>query len=246
MLRDLHTHTNYCDGKNSPEEMVLSAIAKGLKQIGICTHAYTSFDESYCIPYEKYTEFQTEIKALAEKYADKIEVLCGIEQDVFSDAGTEGFDYIIGSAHYVPAGDGYAPVDEMSEVLERVCNEFYGGDYYALAESYYRCVSEIAKKTNCDIIGHFDLITKFNESGALFDEGNPRYIAAWRAAADVLLKSGKLFEINTGAISRAYRSSPYPSDEIKRYISEKGGKFILSSDAHSVDTIAFEFEKYGR
>ena len=93
MLQDLHTHTTYCDGKNSPEEMVLSAIEKGLDRIGICTHGYTDFDESYCIPHEEYGKFQDEINALKEKYADKIDVLCGVEQDVFSNTETEGFDY---------------------------------------------------------------------------------------------------------------------------------------------------------
>ena len=28
---DLHMHTTFCDGKNTPEEMVLSAIDKGLE-----------------------------------------------------------------------------------------------------------------------------------------------------------------------------------------------------------------------
>lgn len=245
MLQDLHTHTTYCDGKNSPEEMVLSAIEKGLDRIGICTHGYTDFDESYCIPHEEYGKFQDEINALKEKYADKIDVLCGVEQDVFSNTKTEGFDYVIGSVHYIMAEDEYAPIDEMVEILQYVCDEYYGGDYYAVAESYYKSVAEVAKKTNCDIIGHFDLITKFNEGGALFDENDPRYIAAWKAAADELLKSGKVFEINTGAISRGYRTEPYPSKAIKQYIIENGGKFILSSDAHSIDTIAYEFEKYG-
>lgn len=245
ITQDLHTHTTYCDGKNSPEEMVLSAIEKGLDRIGICTHGYTEFDESYCIPHEKYSEFQAEIAALKEKYKDKIEVLCGVEQDVFSDTETDGFDYVIGSVHYLMAKDEYAPIDEMVEILDYVCEEYFGGDYYAAAESYYKSVARVAEKTNCDIIGHFDLITKFNEGGALFDENNPRYVAAWKSAVDELLKSGKVFEINTGGISRGYRTEPYPAEAIKKYISENGGKFILSSDAHSTDTIAYEFEKYG-
>lgn len=245
MLQDLHTHTHYCDGKSSPEEMVLSAIEKGLDRIGICTHCYTDFDETYCIPHEKYGEFQAEINSLKEKYKDKIEVLCGVEQDVFSETETDGFDYVIGSCHYVPAGDMLAPVDSLEEVLEYVCTEFYGGDYVAVAESYYKSVAKIAEKTGCDVIGHFDLITKYNEGGRLFDESDPRYIAAWKAAADELLKEGKLFEINTGAISRGFRTTPYPSKEIRQYLIENGAKFILSSDAHSAENIAYDFEKYG-
>ena len=40
---DFHTHTHYCDGAHSPEEMVLSAIEKGLTTLGIVTHSPMPF-----------------------------------------------------------------------------------------------------------------------------------------------------------------------------------------------------------
>ena len=49
IMCDMHVHTTFCDGKNSPEEMVLSAINKGLKAVGVVTHSHTAFDQSYCI-----------------------------------------------------------------------------------------------------------------------------------------------------------------------------------------------------
>ena len=55
---------------------------------------------------------------------------------------------------------------------------------------------------------------------------------------------GVPFEINTGAISRGYQDNPYPSETVIKMIKERGGKFILNSDSHSVDTIAFEFDKW--
>ena len=98
--------------------------------------------------------------------------------------------------------------------------------------------------THADLIGHFDLITKFNEGNKLFDEECPRYLDAAFAALDELLKTGRPFEINTGAISRGYRTSPYPSAEIQAYIKEHGGRFVLSSDAHSADALAYGFDQY--
>ena len=74
---------------------------------------------------------------------------------------------------------------------------------------------------------------------------HPRYVKAWQDAADILLKTGKPFEINTGAVSRGYRTEPYPSAEIRAYIREHGGKMILSSDAHQKENIGFGFEKWG-
>ena len=115
---------------------------------------------------------------------------------------------------------------------------------YALVEDYYATVSRVVEVTKCDIIGHFDLVTKFIEQAPAFDVHHPRYIRAWQQAADILLKTGKPFEINTGAISRGYRTEPYPSREIRDYIRAHGGKMLLSSDSHRKETIAFRFEEY--
>ncbi len=38
MLANYHTHTTYCDGKNTPEEIVLCAIEKGFTSIGFSGH----------------------------------------------------------------------------------------------------------------------------------------------------------------------------------------------------------------
>lgn len=241
--RDLHIHTTYSDGKNTPEEVVLSAIEKGLKVIGFSDHAPTFFDSGYCMKTEKLDSYKEEIYALREKYKGKIEILCGIEQDVFSDFIPEGLDYIIGSVHYVKKGDKYIPVDNTAKHLKDAANELFGGDIYALVESYFALVGEVADKTNADIIGHFDLITKFSEKEDLFDQNHPRYIAAWKSAVDKLILKNIPFEINTGAISRGYRTTPYPAKNMIDYIKEKGGKFILSSDSHSAENLAFNFEE---
>jgi len=236
---DLHVHTNFSDGKNSPEEVVLAAIEKGLTRLGFSDHSYTFFDESYCIPRRRIAEYADTIAALKEKYADKIEILCGIEQDYYSDEPSEGYDYVIGSVHYIKCGRKYIPVDETAEILKKAARRRFNGDIYALIEEYYRTVAQVVEKTGADIIGHFDLITKFNEGGALFDESHPRYIAAWQSAAKKLLQSGKPFEINTGAISRGYRRAPYPAMPILSFILENGGSVIVSSDSHSADTLCY-------
>ena len=84
----------------------------------------------------------------------------------------------------------------------------------------------------------------FNEDGSLFDTEDPRYIAAWKASADRLLKAGVPFEINTGAMSKGYRSEPYPAKPIRDYIRSGGGHFILSSDSHRTDTLCYAFDRY--
>lgn len=244
ILQDLHTHTTYCDGKNTPEEMVQAAIAKGLARIGFSGHCYTFFDERYCMSIPNVIKYMTEINALKEKYRGKIEIRCGVEQDYYSNFSRMGFDYVIGSVHYIKVGEEYIPVDETPALLTEAAKKHFGGDFYALAEEYFRTVGEVLAKTGGDIIGHFDLISKFNEGGRLFDESHPRYVAAYKSAIDRLLPYGKPFEINTGAISRGYRTHPYPSAAQIKYIAENGGSFILTGDTHAAENLCYEFEKW--
>ncbi len=242
-MTDFHLHTVYCDGKNTPEEMVLAAIDKGMESIGVCCHGYTDFDLRYCIKKEKIADFIAEVNALKIKYSDKIKVLCGVEQDAFSDTPTDGFDYVVASAHYLKNGDVYTPIDEDINWLTDAVERFYNGDFIAMCKDYYSTVSSIFGK-RCDIIGHIDLVRKFNGDGKLFDEHDAKYLELVYAAVDKLLPLNKPFEINTGAISRGYRSDPYPQSEVIDYIARKGGKLILSSDAHSAQNLCYKFESY--
>ena len=123
-------------------------------------------------------------------------------------------------------------------------NDIVNEEEFDLAEAFFDAEARVVEVTKCDIIGHFDLMTKFIEVDPSMDLHHPRYVKAWQQAADALLKTGKPFEVNMGAISSGYRTSPYPSAEIRQYIRDHGGKMILSSDAHQKENICFQFEKY--
>ena len=240
--RDFHIHSTFSDGRCTPEELCLYAIDRGMTHIGFSDHSYTDFDTEYCMSPERYDEYRAEIRRLSKKYEGRIKIYCGIEQDYYSSIPAEGFDYVIGSVHYVKAGEIYLPVDKSAADLRRATDEYFSGDPLLFAEEYYKTVADVVNVTGADIIGHFDLCTKFCEKDPLIDESDPRYIAAWKAAADRLIPLGKYFEINTGAISRGYKSAPYPASPIIDYIKERGGRFILSSDSHRL-TVGAYFEE---
>lgn len=240
---DLHAHTSFSDGKNTPEEMVKAAIEKGLFALGFSDHSYTFYDESYCMKKEKYEEYIKTASFLKEKYKGKIEIFCGIEQDLYSAEPTTGFDYSIGSVHYLKVGKDYFAIDDGIDVIKNATEKYFGGDIYSLIEEYFLTVSKAAEKGN-DIVGHFDYITLYNEDGELFDERDQRYISAWKKAADKLIKDGIYFEINTGGMARKHKRHPYPTEEIQDYITKNGGKFICSSDSHSTQTLCYKFEDY--
>lgn len=234
-----HTHTNYCDGKDSPEELVKAALNKGFFALGFSSHSFTEMDKSFALSPENAEKYRAEIAALKEKYKGKIKLYCGIEQDYFSDEPTDAYDYVIGSVHYVLKNGEYVCVDNTAEIVKNAVNRLYGGDFDALAEDYFALVANIAEKTNADIIGHFDLVSKFSEKNGYGE--SPRFLAAAEKAVKSLIPYGLPFEINTGAMARGIRSVPYPSPEILKIIRKHGGEIMLSSDCHDKNYLDFAF-----
>ena len=233
-LKNFHTHTTYCDGKNTAEETLLAAINQGFTALGFSGHSHTSIDPSYCMTTDETRRYIDELKALREKYADKIRIYIGLEADLYTDeTDLSEFDYTIGSVHYVKAGQ--HQIDYV--------NKYFGGSFISFSQAYYENVAKLGEKINPSFIGHFDLVTKFNENDCLFSTKDPRYIEAWQAAADELLKLKVPFEINTGAIARNCRVTPYPALDIAEYITERGGEFILSSDCHDSDFLSCGFNE---
>ena len=243
-MRDLHMHSVFSDGRDTPEEMVRAALEMGLETVGLSDHSHVSFEDPSVMPLDRRAEYRAEMNRLKKKYAGRIEVLCGLERDYYCDDPDE-YDYTIGSVHDIRMPDGhFVCVDGSPEQLTEEVRQYFGGDWYALTEAYYQLEGRVAEVTRCDIIGHFDLVTKFNEKHRFFDENHPRYVNAWQAAAKRLLASGKPFEVNTGAISRGYRSVPYPSAAIQAFLLERGAELIPASDAHRREHICYAFDRF--
>ena len=101
-LQNLHVHTTYADGKDRPEEIVLTAIEKGFSSIGFSEHTYMEFsDYPYQMTVEDMTKYKAEVDGLKEKYKGQIDIFCGLEYELFSNVPTDCFDYLIGSVHYL-------------------------------------------------------------------------------------------------------------------------------------------------
>ncbi len=183
------------------------------------------------MPASRLDDYIAECRALRDEYRGRLDILCGIEQDYFGGRADSIHDYVIGSVHYLPAGDVPLAIDEGADELASLTERYYGGDILSAAECYFSLVAEVGTVTGAGIVGHFDLITKYIERGIALDTSSPRYRSAWQRAADRLLSEGLIFEINTGAVSRGYRSSPYPSDEMVDYIVAHGGRFISRATA---------------
>lgn len=237
---NLHTHTTYSDGKHGVRQNIESAIEKGMLSIGFSDHSYTDFDLSYCIPQEKLGEYISEVRRLGEEYADRIEVYLGYELDGFATMeNRELYDYTIGDVHYVRSFDGLKTVDHSpANYLENV-QLFFGGDHMAFAKAYYEAYAERIPIIRPDILGHFDLVTKFG----YIDESSPVYRKMALEALDASLNVCDIVEMNTGAISRGYRREPYPALFLLDEIKARGAKIMLSSDSHNASNLISYFDE---
>ena len=240
---NFHTHTVFSDGKNTPREMIEAAIALGFDKIGISDHAYTEFYDGWSVPKARMEEYLQTLRDLKKEYADRISVYIGLEQDALAVPLPQGLDYCIGSVHWLAKNGHYIPLDESWQSLRDAIDQDYNGDADALAEDYFRLVASYAQDPAVQIIGHFDLITKFDEKSPPLFLSTPRYEAAWKAAATTLAEAGKIFEINTGAISRGKRITPYPSRPILAYLSKIGAKVTVNSDCHAADALDCAFDQ---
>lgn len=232
--QNLHIHTTYADGKDTPEEIIVEAIDKGFDSIGFSEHTYMAFsDYPYQMTVAEMAEYRDEVRALAEKYRDRIKVFCGLEFEYFSEVPTEDFDYLIGSVHYLDFDGRILGFDRNLEATLEYINLNFGGDGMAFAKKYYETLATLSERGKFDIIGHFDLITKNNEQGRFIDTSAKEYLDLGYEAIHALRGKIPLFEVNTGAISRGYRTSPYPQLEFLRELQKCGFGAVISSDCHN-------------
>lgn len=241
MIQNLHSHTTFCDGRNTPEEMAGAAVRLGMDALGFSGHGPSNAPDDAAMARSTVPAYREAVLRVREKYAGRLEVFLGIERDWFWAPDGGDWDYVIGSVHYVEKDGRLLPVDYLPEDFVRSVRQYYGGDYYTFAEDYYRLVGGVAERTGCQIVGHFDLITKFNEGDQLFDTSHPRYRNAALDALDRLAERDVIFEINTGAMSRGYRSAPYPSPALLRAMRERDLPLCITSDCHDRSHLLYAF-----
>ena len=98
-------------------------------------------------------------------------------------------------------------------------------------------------RTGADIIGHFDLITKHSEKENFFDTESDEYREYAVSAAEALAGKIPYFEVNTGAIARGYRTTPYPDPFLMKKLRKLGFRPIISSDCHQREMLDCGFEQ---
>ena len=237
---NLHTHTIFSDGKHTPEENILAAIDKNMISLGFTDHSFTPFDRRYCMRKVNIPAYIREIRRLQKKYEGQIEIYLGMEYDGFSQVeDRELYDYFLGDCHYIKIGDKYFAVDHAREEQREAIDHYFDGDAIEYSKAYFDTYVECTRLKKPDILGHYDLAAKFG----YVDETSPIYRKYAAEALIACLEVTPLIEMNTGAISRKIRSTPYPAVFLLEEILVHQGKIVLNSDSHDIEFLDFYFDE---
>ncbi len=247
MTSNVHTHTTWCDGKNTVREMADAAIALGFTDLGFSSHAPAPFDET-CLGIQDEAAYRADIAAAKEEYAGRLGILCGIEQDAARPINAKLYDYVIGSVHYLPGTGGqYNAADGDEENLLRARSQWYAGNGEAMAQAFFEATAQSVRHLHPTIVGHFDVIAKYNKRGNLFDEDGARYKNAALAAMDEVITAtkdyGGMIEVNTGAMARGLRDVPYPAPFLLRHMAQRGARVIITTDCHRTTMLNAGFHR---
>jgi histidinol-phosphatase (PHP family) len=247
-----HSHTNYCDGTNIPEDYIKKALALGMPTYGFSSHAPIPFFEcKWAMKLEELQDYVDEVYRLQRKYEDRIEILLGLEVDYLPEKmgpkadflQTAGLDYAVGSIHFVDSfvnGRGWE-IDGPLEVFKKGLNEIFGGDAKAAVTRYYELTREMLVEDCPEIVGHLDKIKMQNLREHFFSEDEKWYRDEVMQTLEAISKTDAIMEVNTRGLYKKRANETYPS----KWVLEEALKLDISvqinSDGHTPDEILGEF-----
>ncbi|MFD2670634.1 histidinol-phosphatase [Marinicrinis sediminis] len=241
MKFDLHTHHDRCGhAEGSIRHYVEAAMKEGLSVIGISDHSpYFAKKEDQAFPHiamakSAFTPYIQEVLALKQEYADRIEVLLGLESDYFPDVldayqaayRQVPFDYVIGSVHYV---------NGISIFNRNRWKKLSEAQKVDVKEQYYDLIEQSARSGMFDILGHIDAMKGF------YPEFSDIETNRIETTLQVIAENDVVIEINTSGKTKDV-GGWYPSDDILEKALYYGVKVTFGSDAHVPSRVGDEFE----
>lgn len=239
-LTNFHTHTILSDGSETAENMVIAAIDKKFDVLGFSEHSPIPFYSDWNMKFENLCKYFDEIKSVKEKYSDKIEIYTGLEVDYIENiCGIDTWknynpDYTIGSVHYLRQFDNneFFTLDYSKELFQKGLEEIFGNDIKKLVKEYYSAISKMVTIQKPEIVGHLNLITKFNKGNYFFDESEKWYKDIVAETLEVISKNNVIIEINTRGFYRKLTDEFYPSHSILEQCFKLKIPVMINSDAH--------------
>ncbi|SDI91720.1 histidinol-phosphatase [Natribacillus halophilus] len=241
MRFDLHTHHERCGhAVGEVEDYVLAALDQGLDAIGISDHSpffhsdKEQADPGIAMEKREFPAYVKDVLRLKEKYADRIEVLLGVEAD-FLPEGVASYrrqlqkyplDYVIGSVHYT-FGRNIFDRDRWKGADDE--------DLFKVKEAYFDLIAASARSGDYQVLGHIDAIKGFCPE--ITDIQTNKVENALQTIAEEQVA----IEVNTSGKMKAC-GGWYPSEDILERACFYGVPVTMGSDAHHPRRVGDDLE----
>lgn len=235
---DYHMHTPLCrHAIGEPTAYAAHALKIGLEEIGFSDHSPMRQDDfdNWRMRLDQLDEYVEKVRR-AQKDHPRLSIKLALEVDYLPDqvdwirelAGRHGWDYLIGSVHYISPS---WAVDNPEQI-----SRWKGRDPFEVWSLYFERLTMAAESQLFDIIGHADLPKKFcfvpnQDCTSMFE-------SFLRAAQ----RSGVAVELNTAGLRKDCKEI-YPSPAFVASMREHRIPITFGSDAHAPDEVGMNFRE---
>ncbi|KAF2684368.1 histidinol-phosphatase [Lentithecium fluviatile CBS 122367] len=252
-----HSHSGQFCGhaKNTLEEMVQTAIAKGFHTFSLTEHIPRPLEDFY--PEEEdvhsveslaklFDDFLTEAVRVKKVYASQIKILIGFESEWIRPSTLEtirailanfSFDFFMGSVHHTHT----YPIDFDRAAYEKA-REAAGGTDERLFEDYFDSQFEMLRVLQPPVVGHFDLIRLLSDHRDLHFRDMEGVWKRIERNLKLVATYGGILELNSSGLRKGL-AEPYPCLPICQRFLRMGGRFAMSDDSHDVGQIGTHYPR---
>lgn len=240
MFADYHVHSEYSDDSTYPlEQVIRDAIGMGMDEICITDHVdygiKKDWDAGEEIAYRgsqplanvDYPRYMAALRDMQSRYGDRIRIRVGLEFGIQTHTIPQfralltryPLDFVILSIHQVENQEFWTQEFQHGRT-QREYNERYYEELLAVVQQYQ----------GYSVLGHLDLITRYDEQGVYpFERVRPLVEAILRR----VIADGKGIEVNTSS-HRYGLTDTTPSVAILQLYRELGGTILtIGSDSHA-------------
>ena len=242
-----HSHSYYCDGRESPEAQVLAARQQGVRAFGFSSHGPVPFANAWSMKSERLEEYLADTRALQQKSRGSLELYVGLEIDYVPgmcgpSTYAHALDFTIGSVHYVDENWQGQPweIDGATEGFMKGLVEVHGGDIQKVLRRYYALIREMVENDPPDIVGHLDKIKIHNLADSLYSEHDAWYQEEIDHTLEVIAAADCILEVNTRGMYKKNLDT-YPSKTILKKVLARKIPVMINADSHAPTEVTARF-----
>ena len=246
----LHTHNFFCDGKSGIEDMVESAVSKGVSQIGISSHAPLKFFNKWSMELSSMDDYKKIVRETKNKYASQIDVFLSLEMDYIPGLSYDfdffreklNLDYSIGSIHLVLNQENRKIwfIDGDKSASIKNMNDVFGGDAQKAIRAYFQQTREMLHTQKPDIIAHAD--KAIMNIAHLIDTNSQWFQNEILETLDLIKQLDVIVEANTRGLYKGKWHDTFPGKAVLEKCYEMDIPVLISSDAHNTTELTLEYD----